>query len=211
MSLKELVYKCKKQDIKAQEELYRIYSGKLFGLCLKYSSNYQEAEDNLQDGFLTIFDKILQYKDKGSFEGWMKRIMINTALQKHRQQNLFKIVDENQLQEPVVEIIEEEISIDFLLNTIQELPEKYRQVFNLYVLDGYSHKEIAQLLKIPVGTSKSNLARAKIILKERIENHQNDTSVQSLWKNEKTYTGFTKSGSRILKVPQKRPYGKILP
>lgn len=180
MSLEKLIYRCKNQDIKAQEELYRMYSAKLFGLCLKYSSNYQEAEDNLQDGFLTIFNKIAQYKDKGSFEGWMKRIIINTALQKYRKQQLFEIVKEEQLEEPVIDIDEDEIPIDFLLKTIQELPDKYRLVFNLYALDGYSHKEIADLLKISTGTSKSNLARARGILKDRIEIHLNNTSVQSL-------------------------------
>ena len=87
MSLEKLIQLCKKQDRKAQEQLYRLYSAKLFGLCLKYSGGYAEAQDNLQDGFLTIFAKISQYNDSGSFEGWMKRIIINTALQKHRKQN----------------------------------------------------------------------------------------------------------------------------
>ena len=78
MGLKDLIYKCKKQDRNAQEQLYRLYAAKLFGLCLKYSDNRQQAEDNLQDGFVTIFEKISQYKDAGSFEGWMKRIVIKT-------------------------------------------------------------------------------------------------------------------------------------
>ena len=180
MSLEKLILKCKKQDIKAQEELYRIYSGKLFGLCLKYSNNYQQAEDNLQDGFVTIFKKISQYQDKGSFEGWMKRIIINTALQKHRKEKFLNIINEDFLEEQEVEIDEEDLSVDFLLKLIQELPPRYREVFNLYVLDGNSHKEIAELLNISQGTSKSNLARARSILKERIENHQNNSSVRSL-------------------------------
>lgn len=180
MSLKKLIAKCKKQDIKAQEELYRLYAAKFFGLCLKYSANYQQAEDNLQDGFITIFNKISQYKEKGSFEGWMKRIIINTALQKFRKEKFFEIINEDQLEEPVVEIEEDELSGDFLLKTIQELPTRYREVFNLYALDGYSHKEISEILDISLGTSKSNLARARIILKEKIENHQNNESVKSL-------------------------------
>ena len=180
MSLEKLISNCKKQDIKAQEELYRLYSGKLFGLCLKYSANYQQAEDNLQDGFITIFKKIEQYKDSGSFEGWMKRIVINTALQKYRKEKYLEIINEGQLEDIEVEIYEEELSADFLLKTIQELPERYRQVFNLYAMDGYSHKEISEFLKISVGTSKSNLARARSILKERIENHQNNNTVRSL-------------------------------
>ncbi|PKD21727.1 RNA polymerase subunit sigma-70 [Salegentibacter salinarum] len=180
MSLEKLILQCKKQDIRAQEKLYRMYSGKLFGLCLKYSNNYQQAEDNLQDGFMTIFNKIDQYEDKGSFEGWMKRIVINTTLQKHRKEKYFEIINENQLEDPVVEIDDDEITTDFLLESIQELPERYRQIFNLYALDGFSHKEIADMLNISVGSSKSNLARARNILKEKIENHLNDNKVQSL-------------------------------
>ncbi|MBO2543722.1 sigma-70 family RNA polymerase sigma factor [Salegentibacter sp. BDJ18] len=180
MSLEKLILQCKKQDIRAQEKLYRMYSGKLFGLCLKYSNNYQQAEDNLQDGFITIFNKIDQYEDKGSFEGWMKRIVINTTLQKHRKEKYFEIINENLLEDPVVEIDDDEITTDFLLESIQELPERYRQIFNLYALDGFSHKEIAEMLNISVGSSKSNLARARNILKEKIENHLNDNKVQSL-------------------------------
>ncbi|MBZ9630907.1 sigma-70 family RNA polymerase sigma factor [Salegentibacter sp. LM13S] len=180
MSLEKLILQCKKQDIRAQEKLYRMYSGKLFGLCLKYSNNYQQAEDNLQDGFMTIFNKIDQYGDKGSFEGWMKRIVINTTLQKHRKEKYFEIINENILEDPVVEIDDEEITTDFLLESIHKLPERYRQIFNLYALDGFSHKEIADMLNISVGSSKSNLARARNILKEKIENHLNDNKVQSL-------------------------------
>ena len=180
MSLEKLIHQCKKKDIRAQEELYRLYSGKLFGLCLKYSNNYQQAEDNLQDGFITIFNKINQYKDKGSFEGWMKRIVINTTLQKHRKEKYFEIINENLSEDPEIEIDDEKITTDFLLESIQELPERYRQVFNLYALDGFSHKEIAEMLNISVGSSKSNLARARHILKSRIENHLNDNKVQSL-------------------------------
>ncbi len=172
MSLKQLISKCKKQDIKAQEQLYRLYADKLFSVCLKYSNSYQQAEDNLQDGFMTIFDKIAQYQDKGSFEGWMKRIMINTTLQKYRKQGVFEIINEENLSEAALEIDEEEVSVDFLLKIIQELPDRYRQVFNLYALDGFSHKEISEMLQISTGTSKSNLARARIILKEKVEANQ---------------------------------------
>ncbi|MGB8704450.1 MAG: sigma-70 family RNA polymerase sigma factor, partial [Gillisia sp.] len=164
MSLKQLIHNCKKEDIKAQEQLYRLYANKLFAVCLKYSNSYQQAEDNLQDGFMTIFEKIQQYQDKGSFEGWMKRIMINVTLQKYRKQRVFEIVNEDLLKEPELEIDEELFSVDFLLKIIQELPDRYRQVFNLYALDGYSHKEIGEMLQISTGTSKSNLARARIIL-----------------------------------------------
>lgn len=180
MSLKKLIQQCKKKDIKAQEKLYRMYSGKLFGLCLKYSNSYEQAEDSLQDGFITILNKIEQYKDKGSFEGWMKRIVINTTLQHHRENKYFEIINDNLLEDPVVEIDNEELSTDFLLKKIQELPPRYRQIFNLYALDGFSHKEIAEMLEISVGSSKSNLARARNILKEKIENHLDGNKVQSL-------------------------------
>lgn len=146
-----------------------MFAQKLFPVCLKYSSNYQQAEDNLQDAFLMIFKSMPQYKNKGSFEGWMKRIVINTALQKYRKQTVFEIIREDHYKEPEIEIDEDEVSVDYLLEIIQQLPERYRQVFNLYVLDGFSHKEIAEIMNISTGTSKSNLARARVILKEKIE------------------------------------------
>merc|ERR1712046_111613 len=132
---------------------------------------YEEAEDNLQDAFLTILKKIAQYKNKGSFEGWMKRIVINTALQRYRKQDVFQIIDEESIKEPEVEVNEEELSLPFLLQIIQELPDRYRMVFNLYALDGFSHKEIAEMMNISTGTSKSNLARARKILKSKVEEH----------------------------------------
>ena len=180
MVLKDLIRKCRNNDRNAQEKLYRLYAAKLFGVCLKYSSSRQEAEDNLQDGFVTIFEKISQYKNEGSFEGWMKRILINTALQKHRQQKVYDITNEDYLQQEEIEVETEELSVDFLLECVQSLPDRYRQVFNLYVMDGHSHKEIAELLKISEGTSKSNLARARMALKDKIERKQNiQNSAQS--------------------------------
>ncbi len=138
-------------------------------MCLKYSRNYEEAQDNLQESFLIIFDKINQYKNSGSFEGWAKRIVINYVLQQYRKQNVFEIVSEKIPAEEELEIDDDSISIEFLTKIIQELPDRYRLVFNLYVLDGYSHKEISEMLGINIGTSKSNLARAKAILKTKID------------------------------------------
>ncbi len=174
MSLQKLIEKCVQNDRKAQAEVYQIYSGKLFALCLKYSKNYQEAQDNLQDGFITIFSKIERYKHKGSFEGWMKRIVINTALLKYRQKNILSLVSEEIPDKITVDIDEDTVSIDYLLAIIQELPDRYRVVFNLYILDGYSHKEIAKELDITEGTSKSNLSRARMILKQKIEEEFNN-------------------------------------
>lgn len=178
MSLEQLIKNCKKGNAKAQSQLYNLYASKLFSLCLKYSRNYAEAEDSLQDAFLTIFKKIAQYNFKGSFEGWLKRIVINTALQKYRKQGVFDIVNENEIEEVTVEIDDDDLSVDFLLKIIQELPDRYRLVFNLYALDGYSHKEIADMLKITTGTSKSNLARARMILKDKIEAFKMNQNIQ---------------------------------
>lgn len=180
MGLELLIEKCKKNDTKAQGELYTLFSRKLFSLCLKYSRNHAEAEDNLQDAFLTIFKKISQFDNKGAFEGWLKRIVINTALQRYREKSVLNIVNEGQIEQVDVEVENEDIHVDFLLNCIQELPDRYRLVFNLYALDGYSHKEIAEMLGITTGTTKSNLARARMILKEKVEQYKANLSSQTL-------------------------------
>lgn len=172
MTLDELIQKCKKQEATAQGKLYNQYSRVLFAICLRYSPNYTEAEDNLQDAFITIFKKIEQYQGKGSFEGWIKRVTVNTVLQKYRKTRTFQIVDEGQIEDNAEEEVEsEEIPLDFLLKIVQELPDRYRLVFTMYVMDGYQHKEIGELLGISDGTSKSNLARARMILKNKIEDY----------------------------------------
>lgn len=180
LSLEQLIENCKINDTKAQSELYKLFSSKLFSVCLKYSRNYAEAEDHLQDAFLIIFKKIEQYKHKGSFEGWLKRITINTVLQQYRNEKVFDIVTETLTEEVELEVDEDTISVDYLLKIIQELPDRYRLVFNMYVLDGYSHKDIADMLDITIGTSKSNLARARHILKQTIENYKTTQRLQSL-------------------------------
>nr|WP_298883232.1 RNA polymerase sigma factor [uncultured Polaribacter sp.] len=175
MKLEKLIQQCCKQEIAAQAKVYQLFSDKLFAICLKYSSNYQDAEDNLQDSFIAIFEKIKQYKNKGSFEGWIKRITINTALQKYREKSPLQIVEEIIEEEKEPEAFNFEkttVNVDTLLVLIQQLPDRYRLIFNLYVLDNYNHKEISEMLKISVGTSKSNLSRARKILKEKLEIHQ---------------------------------------
>lgn len=168
MELELIISECKKQQPKAQELLYRLFEKKFFGLSLKYSSNYADAQDNLQDGFLIIFRKINQYNGKGSFEGWAKKILINNALQKYKGVRYTEVLTDNIL-DVDLEINEEEISLDYLMQIIKELPDQYRIVFSLYVLDDYSHKEISEMLSISTGTTKSNLHRARILLKEKIE------------------------------------------
>ncbi len=180
MSLEQLIINCKKNDAQAQSQLYRLYANKLFSLCLKYSRNHAEAQDNLQDAFVTIFNKIAQYNNKGSLEGWMKRIAVNTALQRYRNVVFFETVNENHVDDTPVEIDDDNLSMDYLLSIIQELPDRYRLVFNLYALDDYSHKEIAKMLNITTGTSKSNLARARLILKEKIEQHKTQLNSENL-------------------------------
>ncbi|NAS31686.1 sigma-70 family RNA polymerase sigma factor [Flavobacteriaceae bacterium R38] len=183
MSLEQLIKQCKKRERKAQEELFKLYSNKIFGVCLKYSRSKAEAEDNLQDSFMTIFNKIEQYNFKGSFEGWIRRVAVNTVLQKYRKEkeSLFEITSKEI--EDVVEVDidnSEDVSLDYLLDLIQQLPDRYRLTFSMYVLDGYSHKEISELMKISEGTSKSNLARARMILKTKIEEDGLKRKVESL-------------------------------
>lgn len=172
MSIKNIIKECQQNNAKAQADLYELYAPKLYATSYKYSSNQQEAEDNLHDGFLTILQKIGQFKHQGSFEGWMKRIVINTVLQKYRKEKVFPLIKEDIEDEVVIEIEDDNLDLETLLNSIQKLPNRYRLVFNLYVLDGYSHKEIAKLLNIAEGTSKSNLSRAKILLKKELESKE---------------------------------------
>ena len=168
MILEKLISECQKNQPKAQEQLYRLFEKKFFGLCLKYSSSYADAQDNFQEGFLIIFRKINQYSGNGSFEGWAKRILINNALQKYKGVRFMEVLNDN-IPDIDLEIDEEEIALDYLLQIIQELPDQYRIVFSLHVLDDYSHQEISEMLSISTGTTKSNLHRARLILKEKIE------------------------------------------
>lgn len=179
MGLEQLITDCGKGRRQAQEMLYNRYAQTLFSVSLKYSRNYAEAEDNLQDAFITILDKVSQYGNKGSFEGWLKRIVVNTALQRYRKQDVFEIVNGGQIEDVEVEADSDQVPMDFLLKIIQELPDRYRLVFNLYVLDGHSHREIAGMINVSEGTSKSNLARARAILKEKIEVYSAPNDLQS--------------------------------
>lgn len=147
-----------------------MYKDVLFTLCLKYCKNIEEAEDNLQDAFISIFNNISRYKGSGSFEGWMKRITINKAIDKYKKENFINVmINDDLLSSTEIETEELRLPLHALLNTIQELPSRYRLIFNLYEMDGYTHKEIAKHLNISEGTSKSNLHRAKLILKEKIK------------------------------------------
>lgn len=173
-NLEKIIEKCQKGDRKAGEQLYKMFSPKMYAVCIQYSKTREEAEDNLQDGFIKVLESIGQYAGKGSFEGWMKRIFINTALEKFRKNRSVQIVDE--VPDMVDEDIDDGIDIpsNVLFDFVSQLPEKYRLVFNLYVVEGLQHKDIAKELGISEGTSKSNLARAKEILKKKIKAYLSD-------------------------------------
>ena len=168
MNLDQLIKGCIKQNRKSQEELYNLYYKTLFVTSLKYCPNDAEAEDNLHDAFIEIFTNMKNYKGSGSFEGWMKRITINKAIRRYRDSCFLTPIKDDISQDVFIDENELDFSLDYMLSLIQELPHQYRLVFNLYELDEYSHKEIATMLFITESTSKSNLHRAKLILKEKI-------------------------------------------
>lgn len=169
--LDQIIDKCKQGDRKAAEKLYRLFSAKMFAICIRFSKDRADAEDILQDGFIKIFDSIKQYSGKGSFEGWMKRIFINLALEKFRKNHQIQLVEDYPDTEDYE--IDEDIQIpaDVLIHFVEELPERYRMVFNLYVTENMQHKDIAVVLGISEGTSKSNLARAREILKRKVKEY----------------------------------------
>lgn len=181
MELDQLIKSCIRKDRKAQEELYNTYKKKLFPVCLKYCSSYTEAEDHMHDVFITIFDTIKKFKGKGSFEGWIKRIAINKAIDKYKKNKTYSLDDRTaEALSDDVTINEEDLppSWSALMTLIQELPNQYRLIFNLYEIEDYAHKEIAALLNISVSTSKSNLHRAKGILKEKILNQKKKAAIK---------------------------------
>ncbi len=145
----------------------------MFAVCLRYSRDRGEAEDNLQDGFIKVFLKISDYSFKGSFEGWVRKIIVNVCIEKYRKKIIFQSVEDIGIFEDkwVEEEVVEKISEGELISIIQDLPPQYRLVFNLYVIEGLSHKEIAEKIGISEGTSKSNLARARMILKGKVETY----------------------------------------
>ncbi len=173
MKQEELIYQCIKKNRKAQSELFKKYKDTLYLISLKYCRNKTDAEDNLHDSFITIFKSINKFKHKGSFEGWLKRITINKAIDRYRKKNSFYEINDEITSSPEFndEYNDEkpDITLDELLFEIQNLPDQYRIVFNLYLLDGYKHREIADLLSISESTSKSNFLRAKAILRKKIK------------------------------------------
>jgi RNA polymerase sigma factor (sigma-70 family) len=168
--LKIIIKECASGNVRAQEKLYRMFAPKMFGVCLRYARDRTEAEDNLQDGFVKVFTNIQEFRHEGSFEGWIRRIMVNVSLGKYRKQHLMYPVEDLAKFEQVQmsDDIMAKLGADDLLGLIQQLPPRYRMVFNLYVLEGMNHQEISEAMNISVGTSKSNLARARDILKRKV-------------------------------------------
>lgn len=171
IDINDIIKACQKGERSAQKALYELFAPKMLGVCLRYSSDRESAEDFLQDGFIRIFEKIKQYRFEGSFEGWMRRLIVNMIVESFRKKrfqteltNDFPDVESHEeLTEP------ETPSLNDLLNLVRQLPERYRLVFNLYVLEELTHGEIASRLGISQGTSKSNLSRARKWLQNRLQ------------------------------------------
>lgn len=169
----KLIHGCIKGDRYAQNQLYSLFASRMFVVCLRYSKNKDEAEDILQEGFMKVFTFLHQYNFEGSFEGWIRKIMVNCALQKYRSKTrLHAVVDIETSEQEIAttENIIAQIGTKELLNMIQQLPPGYRLIFNLYVFEGMKHREIAEQLGISEGTSKSNLYDARAILQKAVTN-----------------------------------------
>jgi RNA polymerase sigma factor (sigma-70 family) len=167
----DLIKGCITGDRKMQEQLYSKYSPKMYAVCLRYSNNTDDACDLLQDGFIKVYKNLEKYRAEGSFEGWVRRIFVNTSIEHFRRKT--KLTSITETQETNIEDKEfgalDSMAEKDVIKIIQQLSPGYRQVFNMYVIEGYTHKEIGDILGISEGTSKSQLARAKVILKKMVE------------------------------------------
>ncbi len=164
MTEKELIKLCKKRSVKAQKLLFKTYHGSLLGICMRYTKSKAEAEDVLQMAMMKIFKNINSYSGKGSFEGWMKRITVNMAVDNFRKNSkhyYHETIDETNEDFITTHQIPDNLEVEDVLKTIQQLPDGYRVVFNLYAIEGYSHKEIAKRLGITESTSKTQLLKAR--------------------------------------------------
>ncbi|MBI2282002.1 MAG: RNA polymerase sigma factor [Bacteroidetes bacterium] len=170
--LHTIIKGCINGDRKSQKELYKLYYSKMMNVCFRYAKNADDAQDLLQDGFVKVFSHLKSYDFKGSFEGWIRKIMVNTAIDFYRKnKGIYFIEDEDNfiLETTRVESADSiygKFGVDEIMNAIQQLSPVYKAVFNMYVIDGYQHKEIAEQLNISEGTSKSNLSKAKQNLQE---------------------------------------------
>lgn len=160
-------------DRRLQKELYHRYASKMFGVCLRYTGKQDEAEDVLQEGFIKVFKKIESFRSEGSFEGWIRRIFVNTAIEHFRRKNYLQPItekEESTIEGKYVSVLDNLAEKD-IVKLVQDLSPGYRTVFNMYVVEGYTHKQIADALGISEGTSKSQLSRAKTILQDMVKKH----------------------------------------
>ncbi len=168
----ELIQKCIARDAAAQKQLYMLYGAKMYGVCLRYMGNEEDAKDLLQEGFIKLFDKLHMYKD-GNLAGWMSRIFTNMAITTLRNKQRGPLLEDIETKE--VEQSEDEpevdgqISVADVMTAMKQLPDKYRTILNLYAVDNLNHKEISNMLGVSEGTSKSQLSRARVMLKELLE------------------------------------------
>lgn len=178
VSESDLIKGCIAGDRRLQEELYRRFSPKMYAVCLRYANNADDAQDLLQEGFIKVYRNLHRFRAEGSFEGWIRRVFVNTSIEHFRKKStrLSMVTDkeENTIEDADITAIHKLAEKD-IINIIQELSPGYRTVFNLYVVEGYSHKEIGELLGISEGTSKSQLARAKGVLQKKITQYLSDT------------------------------------
>lgn len=171
-SERELLEACKRGDRTAQKKLYDSLAAKMFAICLRYMGQRDAAEDVLQEGFITLFSRLDSYSGEGSFEGWARKIFVNTALMELRKKDALKMSEDletawNVSSDGVSQV--QSVGYRELLKLIASLPPGYRTVFNLSVIEGFSHKEIAQTLGITEATSRSQLQRARVMLQEKIK------------------------------------------
>lgn len=171
---RELIGRCLENDRAAQEELYRMHADKMFAVCMYYAGDRDEAADFLQDGYIKVFRKLNTYNFQGSFEGWIRRIIVNTALGHIRKKKHLKISETAVENLPeMVEVEEAELELipkAKVIEMVNDLPEKASLVLKLFAIEGYTHPEIAEILGITIGTSKSQLNRARTLLKEALNN-----------------------------------------
>jgi RNA polymerase sigma factor (sigma-70 family) len=168
----DLIRGCIEGNRRMQEELYNRFSPRMYAVCLRYAANAEEAQDILQEGFIKIFKKLDSFRGEGSFEGWIRRIFVNTAIEHFRRKRYLTPVtekEENTIEGKYTSALDDLAAKD-IMALVQELSPGYRTVFNMYVVEGYSHKEIADMLGISEGTSKSQLSRAKVILQNMVRN-----------------------------------------
>jgi RNA polymerase sigma factor (sigma-70 family) len=167
----DLIHGCINGDRRMQEELYRRFSPRMYAVCLRYAGTSEEAQDILQEGFIKIFKKLTSFRGEGSFEGWIRRIFVNTAIEHFRRKKYLQPVtekEENTLEGNYLSVLDELAQRD-IMELVQQLSPGYRTVFNMYVVEGYTHKEIGDIMGISEGTSKSQLSRAKVILQEMVK------------------------------------------